>query len=115
MAFRKKNEKLLLYKPDILIITECESDIKLKFDKLIARPNNFYWYGDNENKGIGVFSYSEYKFELIEQFNPKFKYIIPLKVKSDTDEFILFVIWTMDNKENYEARYIAQVWLAINY
>lgn len=21
----------------------------------------------------------------------------------------------MDNKENYEARYIAQVWLAINY
>ena len=29
--------------------------------------------------------------------------------------FTLFAIWAMSNKENYEARYIGQVWLAINY
>ena len=115
MAFRKKNEKILSFKPDILIISECENEVKLKFDKLTAKPNDFFWYGESENKGIGIFSYSNYKFELIEQFNPKFRYIIPLKVKSDKDEFILFAIWAMDNKENYDARYIAQIWLAINY
>ena len=115
MAFRKKNEKILSFKPDILVITECENGIKLKFDKLTARPNDFFWYGDNKNKGVGVFSYSQYKFELFERFNPQFRYIIPLKAKSENDEFILFVVWAMDNKENYEARYIAQVWLAINY
>jgi exodeoxyribonuclease-3 len=115
MAFRKKNEKILSFKPDILIISECENEIKLKFDVLTAKPNDFFWYGDSENKGIGVFSFSEYKFELIEQFNPSFRYIIPLKAKSEKDEFILFVIWAMGNKDNYEARYIAQIWLAINY
>jgi exodeoxyribonuclease III len=115
MAFRKKNEKILSFKPDILIISECENEVKLEFDKLTAKPNDFFWYGESENKGIGIFSYSDYKFELIEQFNPRFRYIIPLKAKSDKDEFILYAIWAMDNKENYYERYIAQIWLAINY
>lgn len=115
MAFRKKNDKVISLKPDILIICECENKEKLKFGDLTPTPNDFFWYGDNENKGIGVFSYTDYKFELIEEFNPKFKYIIPLKVSNKKEEFLIFAIWAMDNKEQKEARYIAQVWLALNH
>ena len=114
-AFRKKNEKILSLSPDILIVPECENEEKLKFGKLTPKPNDFFWYGDSSNKGIGIFSYSDYKFELLKEFNPKFRYIIPLKVTGRNNSFILFAIWAMDNKENSEARYIGQIWLAINY
>lgn len=114
-AFRKKNEKILSLNPDILIIPECENEEKLKFGKLTPKPNDFFWYGDSPNKGIGIFSYSEFKFELLKEFNPRFRFIIPLKVTGDNYSFILFAIWAMDNKENSEEGYIGQIWLAINY
>lgn len=114
-AFRKKNEQILTLKPDILIIPECENKEKLKFGKLTPKPNDFFWYGDSPNKGIGIFSYSDYKFELLNEFNPKYRYIIPLKVSNSENSFILFAIWAMDNKEKTDARYIGQIWLAINY
>jgi hypothetical protein len=82
-AFRKKNAKILSINPDILIVPECENKTKLKFGELTPEPNDFFWYGGKENKGIGVFSYSEYKFELLDEFNPEFRYIIPLRVSGN--------------------------------
>ncbi|MCK5367221.1 MAG: endonuclease/exonuclease/phosphatase family protein [Cyclobacteriaceae bacterium] len=114
-AFRKKNSKILAHNPDILIVPECENERKLQFGKLTPKPNDFFWHGDSENKGIGIFSYSDYSFELLKCFNPRFRYIIPLKVTGSGKSFLLFAIWAMDNKENERARYIGQIWLAINY
>ncbi len=114
-AFRKKYTKILGLNPDILVIQECENAEKLRFGKLTPTPNDFFWYGENNSKGLGIFSYSDYKFELIREFNPKFRYIIPFKVTGKNESFLLFAVWAMDNKENHNARYIAQVWLALNY
>lgn len=102
-------------KPDILVVSECESENKLKFGDLTPKPTDFFWYGDSDNKGIGIFSYADYKFELLKSFNPRFRFIIPLKVTGKDCSFLLFAIWAMDNKEKPEARYIGQIWLAINY
>lgn len=114
-AFRKKNDRILSLQPDILVVPECESENKLKFGDLTPKPTDFFWYGDSENKGIGIFSYSDFKFELLKIFNPRFRFIIPLKVTGKDSSFLLFAIWAMDNKEKPEARYIGQIWLAINY
>ncbi len=114
-AFRKKSEQILSLNPDILIISECENQKRLEFGKQTPIPNDFFWYGDNPNKGIGVFSYSEYRFELLKEFNPKYRYIIPLKVSGNYSSFILFAIWAMDNKIKKEEGYIGQIWQAINY
>ncbi len=114
-ALRKKLDIILLKKPDILIIQECESKEKLFLDSNNQIPLDSYWYGNNIHKGIGVFSFSDYKFELLEIYNPEYRYIIPIRVTGYGHSFILFAIWAMDNKENYNARYIGQVWLAINY
>ena len=102
-------------KPDILIIPECEQENKLQFGLLIPQPNDFLWYGDTGKKGIAIFSYSNYKFRLLKEFNPDFRYIIPLEVTDGKNSFLLFAIWAMDNKHNPLARYIGQVWNAINY
>lgn len=114
-AFRNKNEQVLKLNPDILVVPECENGERLKFGKLTPKPTDFFWYGDKPNKGIAIFSYSNYKFELLKEFNPKFRYIIPLKVFNEKESFLLFAIWAMDNKKNPLARYIGQIWLAINY
>ena len=94
---------------------ECENEERLQFGKFTPKPNDFFWYGDNKNKGLGIFSYSDFRFELLREFNPKFRYVIPIKVTGKNESFLLFSVWAMDNKENPDARYIAQVWLAINY
>lgn len=114
-AFRKKHDRILAMRPDIVVVSECESKEKLKFGELTPKPKDFYWYGESANKGIGIFSYSEYKIELLPCFNPKYRYVIPLNIKGKDKSFFLFAIWAMDNKENSTTSYIGQVWLAINY
>ena len=113
-AFRRKADQILSYKPDIIVVPESEHPDRIDFS-LTTQPHDFYWYGDNIHKGIGIYSFSEYKFELLPNFNSEFRYILPFRVTGNGNSFILFAIWAMSNKENYEARYIAQIWLAINH
>lgn len=114
-AFRKKADTILSYQPDILIVQECEHPDKIAFGSGIQLPNDSHWHGDSVHKGIAIYSYSDYRFELLPDFNPKFRYILPFRVIGNGQTFTLFAIWAMDNKENHDARYIGQVWLAINY
>ena len=114
-AFRKKADFLLPQRPDILVVQECEHPDKLLFSSTTQKPTDFYWHGDSTYKGIGVFSYSGFKFELLDIFNPEFRYILPLRVTRQGQTFTLFAIWAMNNKENRKARYIGQIWLAANY
>ncbi len=114
-GFRKKADIILAHKPDILVIQECEHSDKLIFNSIAQKPTDIYWYGDSKHKGIGIFSYSDYRFELMDIFNPEFRYVLPFRVSGYGHSFILFAIWAMDNKENRKARYIGQVWLALNH
>lgn len=114
-AFRKKVDFILELKPDILVVQECEHPDKLKFNEKTPKPQDIYWYSDGGKKGLGLFSYSDFKFELLPEFNPEFRYILPFRLKGNGKTFTFFAIWAMNNKENYEARYIGQIWLAINY
>ncbi|OJU28512.1 MAG: exonuclease [Sphingobacteriales bacterium 41-5] len=114
-AFRHKNKEILELKPDILIVPECEREYNLRFGRLTPKPNDFIWYGDSNKKGIAIFSYSTYKFRLLKDFNPNFRYIVPLEVTDGATSFLLFAVWAMDNKQNPLARYIGQVWNAVNY
>ena len=96
-AYRKK-ASLVPENSDIVIISECS-----KADSTDAA----IWYGDNERKGIAVFS--KYKIELIEK--PKFKYILPLRVN---DTFTLLAVWSQ-NMPTHRERYVGQIWGAVNF
>ena len=54
MAFRKKANHILAYKPDILVVPECEHPDKLKFSNDIPKPTDILWFGENKNKGAGA-------------------------------------------------------------
>jgi hypothetical protein len=87
----------------------------LSFGKLTPTPSEFHWHGDNCHKGIGIYSYADYKLQLLDIFNPDYRYVLPFRISRNGNEFTLFAIWAMDNKEYPDARYIGQVWLAMNH
>ena len=114
MAYRKKADFILAHKPDTLIIPECEKPEKIKFDTHISVPTNVLWYGDNQNKGLAIFSFGSYKLQELDIYNPAFKMIVPVMVSSESSEFILFAVWAY-NPQDPSYKYIGQVWKAILY
>ena len=114
MAYRKKANFILAQQPDIVIIPECEHPDKLKFTDGTPLPTDIFWHGTNPNKGLGVFSYSNYRFKLAGEHNPDFRTVLPLLVTGGKIDFTLFAIWA-NNPQDRSYQYIGQVWKAINF
>jgi exodeoxyribonuclease-3 len=114
MAFRRKASLLLEHKPDIVIIPECEHPDKLKFDDGVPIPNDIFWFGNNQNKGLGVLSYSNYKFQLDENHNPDYRIVLPLTATNKKFSFTLFAIWA-NNPQDKGFEYVGQIWKALNF
>jgi exonuclease III len=111
MAFRKKADQVLRYKPDILIIPECEHPDKLFFPD---PPNGIVWHGDNQHKGLGIFSFGDYELKLLPEHAPSLKTILPISVKGENTDFTLFAIWA-NNPLDKGNQYVGQMWKAIHH
>jgi exodeoxyribonuclease III len=114
MAFRKKADTILKYRPDIVVIQECEHPDKLNFASQTPKPTDMLWIGGNKNKGLGIFSYSGYRFKLHKNHNPELKLIAPVKVSNGEIQFMLFAIWA-NNPTDKDGQYITQVWKALTH
>jgi exonuclease III len=114
MAFRKKADVILAHKPDILIVPECEHPDKLKFNIGTPKPEDVLWLGKNQNKGLGIFSYSKFRFQLPDNYNPGLRMIIPVRVTGGGFDFILYAVWAY-NPDDPDGTYVTQVWKAIHY
>jgi exodeoxyribonuclease-3 len=114
MAFRKKAAIILKHKPDILIVPECEHPDKLKFGDGTPKPEDILWFGNNANKGLGIFSYSQFKFKLRKTHDPRFQTIIPIAVTGGQFDFTLYAIWAW-NPTDPDGRYVEQIWKALHH
>jgi hypothetical protein len=99
MAYRKKAELILKYHPDLVVVPECE---------YFEESAKTLWFGDNPKKGIGIFSYSDFRLELLSEYYPSFKYVVPIKVSGPLN-FNLFAIWAMNDANDVRKRYVGQV------
>jgi exonuclease III len=66
------------------------------------------------NKGLGIFSYSKFKFKLLRSHNPDLKLIIPVAVTGGQYDFNLFAIWA-NNPNDPDGQYVEQVWKALHH
>jgi exonuclease III len=114
MAYRKKAAAIISHQPDIVVVPECECTEKLHFGTGVALPTDMLWHGANMHKGLGIFSYSNYRFELLDCHNPAFKNILPIAVTGGKVDFILFAIWA-NHPADKDGAYITQVWKAIHH
>lgn len=114
MAYRKKAALLLAHQPDIVIIPECEQPSKLKFPPGVALPTDMLWFGSNPNKGLGIFSYSHYRFRVKRNHNPELKMVVPVAVTGGILDFTLYAVWA-NNPADPDGQYVEQVWKALQH
>ena len=107
MAFRKKKSQILQYEPDILVIQECENP-EMKGDWSVF--SDWLWIGDNEHKGLGVFSRNNLSLELADVEGPGGRYAIPVTTDGSVD---VLGVWAMNDEKHPERRYIGQVYTAL--
>jgi exonuclease III len=112
MAFRRKADLILSYLPDILVVPECECPDKLLFPANTLKPTDVLWFGKNNNKGLAIFSYSDYRFRVLENHNADLRMIIPIYVTNGRTDFNMFAIWA-NNPEDKDGQYVEQVWKAV--
>ena len=111
MAFRKKADLIMAHQPDLLVVPECEHPDKIKF---ASQPSDTHWFGTNQNKGLGIFSFGGFKLQLMEEYNPEFKMIIPIRVKRKRFTLILYAIWA-NNPSDPDGQYVTQIWKALHH
>ncbi|MBK9015033.1 MAG: endonuclease/exonuclease/phosphatase family protein [Saprospiraceae bacterium] len=111
MAFRKKSKFIDEFEPDILIVPECEHPEKIKFER---QPNDVFWYGQNKNKGLAVFSFTNFKINLLDFHEENYRMILPLNFSTPTNIFTVFAVWAYNPKDPF-YKYIGQVWKAVQF
>jgi len=114
MAFRKKANLILSYKPDILIIPECENPDKLFFAGNVPKPTDILWFGKNQNKGLAIISYTGYRLSVLAEHNHDLQMIIPISVTGGEFDFNLFAVWA-NNPNDTDGQYVEQVWKAVHH
>ena len=114
MAFRKKAGLILAHKPDILIVPECEHPDKLLFPADTPKPTDTLWFGKNQSKGLGIFSYSNFCLTVLDSHNQDLRIIIPIAVTDGQSDFNLFAIWA-NNPTDPDGHYIEQIWKAVHH
>jgi exodeoxyribonuclease III len=114
MAFRRKAAFILAHQPDILVVPECEHPDKLIFPEGTPTPTDMLWFGSNKNKGLGIFSYSNFRFKLLRNHDPALKMIIPIAVSGGPFDFTLYAVWA-NNPDDPDGQYVEQVWKAIHH
>lgn len=114
MAFRKKYDYLKKWKGDLIIVQECENKEKIINDLTDLSYDQFLWFGENKNKGIGLISFNKYSIKLNPKYNPDFQYVIPFQCHISKKKVNLFAIWAMPHKIRARS-YVGQVWHAIQY
>lgn len=114
MAYRRKAHLLLAHKPDIVVISECESPDKLVFGDGVEKPTSIVWYGDNQHKGLAVIAFNNYKLQLLSNHKPRYKTVLPIAVTGGGVDFTLFAVWA-NNPQDKQNQYVGQVWKAIRH
>ena len=94
MKFREDHKIIFPLNPDIVIIPECENINRIDLGSFSDKVTDSYWIGDNESKGLGVFTFNGFKIELYENYNDKYKYILPLIISRENETYNLIGCWT---------------------
>jgi exonuclease III len=102
--FREKYNKIISYKPDLLVLQEVEQNIdRNKLSKLGYR---FQWFGgEYQHKGLAILNIDKVEIDFYPIFHLDFRFCVPLKVLKPI-EFNFMPVWTqfVPNKESYSVQ-----------
>jgi exodeoxyribonuclease III len=102
-AFAGKSASIFSECPDIAVIQEC-SKVAAQSDAYDGY--NAQWFGDDKNKGLGVFHRKEWTLHLLAQ--PNQKWVVPFAVQGP-ENFTLVAVWACAVKGERLASYVGQI------
>ncbi|MBQ8785276.1 MAG: endonuclease/exonuclease/phosphatase family protein [Alphaproteobacteria bacterium] len=88
--FREKHKIIKELNADIYIIQECENPELTNNKEYIDFSQNFIWYGDNKNKGLGVFAKKQINLKNNNWEPYCLRHFISINVNND---FNLLAVW----------------------
>ena len=100
--FSERFPAILEEDADIYVIQECENPLVIDSDKYTAFASNYYWVGENQYYGLGIFAKDNVKIELADLNDKGLRYFRPVTVN---DDFNLLGVWTNTNMEGRKEIY----------
>uniref|UniRef100_UPI0025CB8A57 hypothetical protein n=1 Tax=uncultured Methanobrevibacter sp. TaxID=253161 RepID=UPI0025CB8A57 len=94
--FSEKFPTILEEDADIYVIQECENPVIVNLKEYGEFASNYFWVGENQYYGLGIFVKDNVKLELIDLDDKGLRYFIPVRVN---DDFNLLGIWTNPDME----------------
>jgi exodeoxyribonuclease-3 len=79
-GFHRKLAALHALAPDVAIIPECCSLEILSRKAPDLRPTSALWIGSNPNKGLGVFSFGQFRLARDDTYDPSIRFALPVRV-----------------------------------
>ena len=96
MALHRKFDAVRKLEPDIAIICECAEPRRLMAcAKLSGLSSDPVWVGDNQNKGLAVFTFNGYAARLADPFYPRLRHVAPVHI-SGPIECNLLAVWAQN-------------------
>ena len=92
MALHDKHARLQALAPDIAIIPECAEPDILRRKSPDFRFSDVEWHGENRDKGLGVFSFGEWRLRRHQSFDDRFYIALPIEV-SGPGRLNLLALW----------------------
>ena len=98
-AFREKFKEIIKENANIYIIQECEDPARTtSYEYNEFAGENYFWIGDNKDKGLGIFAKHKVKLEKLDEYcDTDFKNFLPIRVN---DSFNLLGVWTVKGQIN---------------
>lgn len=97
MALHSKWHHMLSLQPDIAVIPECADLDRLAKKVPGLDSGRTVWIGENPNKGLGVFSFGEYRIRLSPDYASDHRLVAPIHVSGPT-AFNLLAVWSFNNR-----------------
>lgn len=101
--FREKHKIIKSLDADIYVIQECENPLLCNNKEYKKFASNYFWVGDNKNKGLGIFAKDEIKLKKNNWNSYCLRNFLSVKIN---DKFDILGIWAC--KPYIEEYYIYQ-------
>jgi len=95
--------------PDILVVPECDKTAPVQQELEGARQTGFEWVGRISSKGLGIFSFGDYRLSLAGFYNPNHRFVVPLEVQGPMS-FLLLAVWTVPDEIGSYVRPLVEAW-----
>jgi exodeoxyribonuclease III len=91
MALAAKMPAVMALNPDVAVISECADPTKRS--DAVPGVQTSVWVGENSNKGLGVFSFSDrHQLRLCPSYDQGIRWVAPVHVEG-MDNFRLLAVW----------------------